>query len=89
VAVAGDTETEIGGAAATVMVALADFVESASEAARSVTVAGAGTAAGAAYVTEVVVALVRVPHVTPEQPAPERDHVTPLLKVSFWSAARN
>ena len=82
-AVAGDTGTEIGGAAATVMVAPADFVESASEVARSVTVAGAGTAEGAAYVTEVVEALVRVPHVTPEQPAPERDQVTPLFKASF------
>lgn len=82
-AVAGDTETEIGGAAATVMVALADFVESAREVARSVTAAGAGTVEGAAYVTDVVVALASVPHVTPEQPAPERDHVTPLLRVSF------
>jgi hypothetical protein len=41
------TETEIAGAAVTVMVAMADFVPSATEVAVSVTVAGAGTLAGA------------------------------------------
>jgi hypothetical protein len=40
-------ETEMGGAGATVMVELADFVESAIDVARSMTVAGVGTVAGA------------------------------------------
>jgi hypothetical protein len=43
----GETETEIDGTAEIVMAALADFVESAKEVARSETVAGAGTEAGA------------------------------------------
>ena len=37
--------------------------------------------------TEVVVTLVRVPQVLPEQPEPESDQETPLLRVSFWSVA--
>lgn len=80
---AGETETEMEGAEAMLMAALADFVESAREVARRVTVAGAGTPAGAVYVTEVVVGLLRVPQLAPEQPAPERDQVTPLFRVSF------
>jgi hypothetical protein len=31
--------------------------------------------------------LVSVPHVAPEQPAPERDQVTPLFCESFWTEA--
>ena len=47
-AVGGFTETEIGaGAAVTVIVAAADFVASLTDVAFNVTVAGAGTAAGA------------------------------------------
>jgi len=80
---AGETETEIGSAAAMLMAALADFVESAKEVARSVMVAGAGTPAGAVYVTEVVVGWLRAPQPVPEQPEPERDQVTPLFRVSF------
>jgi hypothetical protein len=38
-------------------------------------------------VTEVVVTLVRVPQAVPEQPEPERDQETPLLRVSFWRVA--
>jgi hypothetical protein len=38
-------------------------------------------------VTEVVVMLERVPQVLPEQPVPERDQETPLLRVSFWRVA--
>jgi hypothetical protein len=47
VAVAGETETEIGGAGETVMLALADFVGSETDVAVSVTEAGLGTEAGA------------------------------------------
>jgi hypothetical protein len=84
----GLTETEIGsGAAVTVIVADADFVLSATEVAFSVTVAGVGTDAGAVYVVDVVVTLVSVPHVAPEHPVPESDHVTPLFCESFCSAA--
>jgi hypothetical protein len=35
----------------------------------------------------VVVALVNVPHVAPEQPAPESDQLTPLLAESFVTVA--
>jgi hypothetical protein len=63
--------------------AIAFLVASATEVALSVTVAGDGTVAGAVYVAEVVVTLVRVPQAAPEHPAPERDHVTPLLCESF------
>jgi len=84
----GLTETEIGaGAAVTVMVADADFVPSATDVAFSVTVAGVGTAEGAVYVTEVLVTFVSVPHVAPEQPLPESDHVTPLFCESFCTVA--
>ena len=84
----GFTETEIGGGAAvTVMVADADFVESATEVAFSKTVAGVGTAGGAMYVTEVVVTFVSVPQLAPEQPVPESDHVTPLFCESFCNVA--
>jgi hypothetical protein len=84
----GLTPTEIGGGAAvTVMVADADFVPSATEVAFIVTVAVVGTAAGAVYVADVVVTFVSVPHVAPEQPVPESDHVTPLFCESFCSVA--
>jgi hypothetical protein len=35
----------------------------------------------------VVVTFVSVPHVAPEQPVPESDHVTPLFCESFCTAA--
>jgi hypothetical protein len=38
-------------------------------------------------VTDVVVTFVSVPHVAPEQPVPESDHVTPLFCESFCSVA--
>jgi hypothetical protein len=38
-------------------------------------------------VTEVVVTLLSVPHVAPEQPAPETDQVTPLFCESFCTEA--
>jgi hypothetical protein len=74
-------------AALTVMDEIVDFVVSATEVAVSETVEGLGTVAGAVYVTEVVVTLVRVPQAVPEQPVPERDQETPLLRVSFWRVA--
>jgi hypothetical protein len=38
-------------------------------------------------VTEVVVTLLSVPHVAPEQPVPESDQVTPLFCESFCTEA--
>jgi len=38
-------------------------------------------------VTELAVALVSVPQLKPEQPAPAKDHVTPLFCESFWTTA--
>ena len=84
----GFTATEMGGGAVvTVMVADADFVLSATEVAFKVTEGGAGAAAGALYVTEVVVTLVSVPQVAPEQPVPESVQLTPLFCVSFCNCA--
>ena len=83
-AAVGETLTEIGrGADVTVIVALPDFVLSATVVAVNVTEAGDGTAAGAVYVTEVVVTLERVPQVAPEHPAPVNAQVTPLFCESF------
>jgi len=60
-----------------VIVADADFVGSATEVAVSVTVGGAGTAAGAVYLPWAgPVVAPNVPQVAPVQPAPESDHVT-------------
>ena len=87
----GLTETEIGsgGAAVTVMAAADDLVASATEVATRESVAGAGTDAGALYVTEVRVMFVNVPQLAAEQPEPERVQVTPLLAGSFWTVAEN
>src|SRR6476660_2513782 len=52
-------------AAVTVIAAVEIFVASAMDVAFNVTAAGPGTLAGALYVTEVVVALVSVPHAAP------------------------
>jgi hypothetical protein len=65
----------------------ADLVGSAAEVACSEIFAGLGTVAGAVYVTEVAVALVSVPHVLAEHPAPETDQVTPLFCESFCTEA--
>ena len=75
----GETKTVIAGAAVMVMAELADFVVSVTDVAVNVTVAGLGTEAGAVYVTELAVMLLRVPQVVPEQPPPVRLHVTPLF----------
>ena len=74
-------------AAVTVIAAVEIFVASAMDVAFNVTAAGLGTLAGALYVTEVVVALVSVPHVAPLHPVPESDQVTPLAPVSFVKVA--
>ncbi len=83
----GAIATPMTGAAATVITAAPVLVPSATEVAVNVTVAGEGTAAGAVYVTALVVAPVNVPHVAPLHPAPLSAHVTPLLCASFVSVA--
>jgi hypothetical protein len=84
----GLTLTEITpGAGVTVMVADADFVWSEAEVARSTTVAGAGTAAGAVYVTAVDATPLNVPQAAPAHPAPESDQVTPAFNESFCTLA--
>ncbi len=66
-----------GGAAVTVMVAVAPFVVSAAEVAVRVTVFGEGAFRGAVSITDVDVMFERVPHVMPLQPVPDRLQVTP------------
>jgi len=83
----GEIDTETTGLAVIVMAAAALFVPSEIEVAVSVTSAGFGTALGALYVAPVTVKLLSVPHVAPLQPAPERDHVTPLFCASFCTVA--
>jgi hypothetical protein len=80
VIVTDTAEAPGAGGDVTVIVAVARFVVSLTEVAVSTTVAGLGTAAGALYVTELVVMLVSEPQVAPLQPVPERAQVTPLLK---------
>jgi hypothetical protein len=80
VIVSDTAEAPGAGGDVTVIVAVALFVVSLTEVAVSATVAGLGTAAGALYVTELVVMLVSEPQVAPLQPVPERAQVTPLLK---------
>jgi hypothetical protein len=84
---AGETDTLTG--AVTVIVAEAVFEVSATDVAFSVTVAGLGAFAGALYVTEVVVAPLRVPQLLPLQPEPAKDHVTPLFCESSVTDAVN
>ena len=79
----GAIVTTMTGFAVTVIVALKFFVVSAMEVAVNVTEAGEGIAAGAVYVTEVVVTLERAPQVAPEHPAPVNVQVTPLFCESF------
>jgi hypothetical protein len=87
-AAVGFTVTEIGGGSVViVMVALADFVLSAIDAARSVTVAGLGALAGALYVTDVVVTFVKVPQAAPVHPTPDSVQLTPLFAESFCTVA--
>ena len=65
----------------------ADLVVSATEVACTLTVAGFGGVAGAVYVTDVAPALVSVPHVLAEHPAPLSDQVTPRFCESFCTVA--
>jgi hypothetical protein len=75
-----------GAVAVTIKVAAAVLLVSVTDLAVRVTVAGDGTLAGAVYVIEAPDALElaeRVPQVEPEQPEPDKVHVTPLLPESF------
>ena len=88
----GLTTTTIAGGVVVVIVSVAAavFVVSATDFAVSVTVAGFGTLAGAAYVIAVPEALVdvdRVPQVAPLHPAPLKVQVTPLFCESFCTVA--
>jgi hypothetical protein len=94
VAVVWERVTAIGeaGAAVIVIVAVADFVPSATEVALSVTFAGLGTTAGAVYVTPAPEALEfaeRVPHVPPLHPEPASVQFTPLAALSLATVAVN
>jgi hypothetical protein len=82
--------TIITGAAVTVMVAETVRVLSATDFAVNVTVAGAGTLAGAVYVMatpEALEAAESVPQAAPLHPAPESDQVTPLFCASLETVA--
>ena len=94
VAVVWERVTAIGeaGAAVIVIVAVADFVPSATDVALSVIFAGLGTTAGAVYVTTAPEALEfaeRVPHVPPLHPEPASVQLTPLAALSFATVAVN
>ena len=89
----GATTTEIADdrkAAVNVIVAMADFVESSTAVAVSVTVGGFGSAAGAVYITAAPdVALIpdSEPHAAPVHPGPESVHVVPSFFGSFKTVA--
>ena len=91
VAGVGDTVTTIAPAAAViVMVAAADLVPSEIDVAVRDTAAGAGTFAGALYVTAAPDALEladSVPQAAPLQPVPDKAQFTPLFCVSFCTVA--
>jgi hypothetical protein len=91
-AVVGETTTTIAGGVVIVIVAVADFVPSATEIALSVRFAELGTAGGAVYVTEAPEALElaeRVPQVAPLHPEPASIQLTPLALLSFATVAVN
>jgi hypothetical protein len=77
----------IVGSGATVTAAEAVFVASATEVAVRVTARLLATAAGALYVSDVIVTFVSVPHAAPVQAVPEMVHMTPLLPESFVTVA--
>ncbi len=69
-----------------VIVVDADLLGSATEVATAATIAGEGAFAGAVKVIaapEALAAADNVPHDAPLQPAPLKDHVTPLFCESF------
>src|SRR4051812_15752143 len=63
------------------------FVVSPMAVAVTLTVMFAVTVAGALYIADVVVTLVKVPHAAPVQPLPVRVQVTPWLDLSLATAA--
>ena len=71
-----------------VIVALPDFVLSATEVAVIVTWAGLGTSAGAVYVMGFAVVLLSVPQAAPMQPLPDRPQLTAVSDV-FKTVAVN
>jgi hypothetical protein len=75
------------GGAKTMTAAELLLVESAIEVAVTVMSSVDETEAGALYVAEVVVVLLKVPQAEPVTPAPETLQVTPLLLVSFITVA--
>jgi len=82
----------MAGGAVIVIVAVADFVPSATEMALSLRFAVLGTAAGAVYVTVAPEALElaeRVPQVAPLHPEPANIQLTPLALLSFATVAVN
>jgi hypothetical protein len=89
-ALVGFTDTPTAGGAVTVIVAAAVLLVSATDFAVSVTIAGAGTLAGAVYVIaapDALDAADNVPQAAPVQPAPVNVQVTPLFWVSFVTVA--
>ena len=81
-ALIGFTDTPTAGGAVTVIVAAAVLLVSATDFAVSVTIAGAGTLAGAVYVIaapDALDAADNVPQAAPVQPAPVNVQVTPLF----------
>jgi hypothetical protein len=92
IAVIGDTVTVIDVPATIVMVALADFVGSATAVAVTVTVGGLGTAAGPVYVIgapDALTAADRLPHDGPPHSEPESAQLTPLFAESPVTVATN
>jgi hypothetical protein len=88
--VEGETVTEIAIGAVIAIVAMADFVPSATEVAVTVIVAGVDMVGGAVYVTAAPDALDAgdtLPHAAPLQPDPETVQVAPLFCGSFDTVA--
>jgi hypothetical protein len=85
VALCGETPTETG--AERVITAAPLLVLSAIDLAVRVTEAGLGSVAGAAYRTDVAVALESVPQALPVHPVPVKDQVTPCDARSFCTVA--
>ena len=85
--VVGETATDTAAPVVSVIVAAAFFVVSRLDVAVNVTVAGLGSEAGAVYVTDVVVTLLKVPQVAPLQPLPESAQVTPWFPGSLLTLA--
>ena len=85
----GSIEIEMVGGVVMVIEDVSDLVASEIDVAVIVALAGFGADAGAAYFADVDVTALSVPQVAPEQPLPERVHVTPLFAESFDTVAVN